>query len=648
MYSVDGVTGDIVVGGFDKGIGDSPYSGLTDERNVNIISVPGEASVNFATSKISSGAITGSVTSVSSSICTFTGGIGVEDYIAIYFTGVGSYTGISLATPYWVTYTSGATFTLYADYEKTTAVTITGTGTATFVAYQIGKIPSYITGATSGPIKYFAQPQSVAASSYSTFGVDGLGLVWSNMKTTGLNSYWTYTGNSVLDGNGNPNASGNGLVYWRVKAFATGSQAIISSTDYVFVFRNSQIDYFIAAASGVGAPAVGVWTYGWNPDPLNFAASGASNYLNVAPGTDGSHDAIIDFNGQVFFCDGTKVWKFYQALPTVIFAPGTLATFSSAIYNLLPTNDLSQCLTQLGTNMLIGGQGYFVYQWDKQSQTVNLQFPIAEPFIAHMVTVNTNAYIFAGNRGRIFLTNGSQAQLWAKIPDHISGTVEPRFDWGGACSVKNQMYCSVNCTDNTGNSITAYGGVWAIDLDTKAIRLSNRLSYGTYAGYSSAMIQQIYNPTTGVYATGLGLLVGWDSGASTYGIDQPALTPYTDGQAYVISDFIPVGTYLQPTTPTQFEYKLAMPLLASETVELQVGASLSDFTNGTFTSLGTTTGSASKVILSDIFPNKIQLQQWCLVKCILTAKASSPSYNRLTQLRIKGATVSQTSTPNIQ
>jgi hypothetical protein len=101
---------------------------------------------------------------------------------------------------------------------------------------------------------------------------------------------------------------------------------------------------------------------------------------------------------------------------------------------------------------------------------------------------------------------------------------------------------------------------------------------------------------------------------------------------------IPIGTAIEPITPAQFEFKLATPLLTGESVKLQVASSI----NGSFSDLVSTAGTASTAgdgsLLSDIYSNTTQLNQWILLKCILTGIGSSPSYNLLTQLRIKGAT----------
>ena len=275
----------------------------------------------------------------------------------------------------------------------------------------------------------------------------------------------------------------------------------------------------------------------------------------------------------------------------------------------------------LGTNILIGGQGYNAYAWDTTSTLVSYYIPIAEPFIARMVTVNTNTYIFAGNRGRIYITNGSQAQLWQKVPDHVSGTIEPRFIWGGATAVKNQLYFSFTCTSNAGSAINNYGGIWAIDLATQAIRLTNQLSYGTYLGYASTFLPQLFNPTVSVSEAGTALWIGWYDGLSTCGVDIPSTSVYTNGQAFVTSDLIPIGTHLKPQTPMQFEFKLSSPLLANESVQLLVGSYL-DMSYASFVQALNVSGSNSKIILSgnsqDSGGSPVQAQEWLIVQAILT------------------------------
>jgi hypothetical protein len=246
----------------------------------------------------------------------------------------------------------------------------------------------------------------------------------------------------------------------------------------------------------------------------------------------------------------------------------------------------------------------------------------AQPNVPKMLTVNTNAYIFMGNRGRIYVTNGSQAQLYKKIPDFLSGTVEPYFTWGGVGFNKNQMYFGVLGQTNALSANNNFGGLWAIDMDSGSLRLVNQLSYGSYAGYCTLFI-----PLTTTGAAGSGFYAGWDNNASGYGMDVSASTPYTSGQSYVVSDAIPIGNFLNKYTPTNIEFKLSVPLVSGESIQLLSAQNV----NGSYTNIGT---ESTAGVISAVFPFTDQQFQWLLIKAVLTSTSSSPSYVRLKEIRI--------------
>lgn len=600
-YRIDPYDKSIVIEGFGDGIADSPFDGISDMRNVNIVSVPGEASVNFSTSKISESNTSGTVVSANAGADTINL-TGLPGQIqAVTFSGGSLPAGVVAGTVYWVgPALGGGDYQLYTNYAATSVLNITGTGTGTWATVNMDRP------------KYFSHLVTPFVDTY--FMVDALGRVWSNLLI-GPSGFWRYTGNSITGTNGT--AHGNGLVSY------VPSNSNSSALGYVFVFRDFQIDY--ATINGNSSLT---WTYGWKPSD---ATTGNNNYLKCA--TSGTlpnlvHESIVGPDNKVYYCDANYIGRWYQSDPAVGFVPTTLSTYTNDNTAVLPFTDNAQCLAPLGNNLLIGGTQNVVYPWDTFSNLPNYPIFIPEYNIVKLVTVNTNTFIFVGNRGRIYYTNGSQAQLFKKVPDHISGTVEPYYTWGGATSNKNQLYFSFSVTTNAGVAITQYGGLWAIDLDTKAIRLTNKLSYATYAGYASAII-----PNFSASAAGTGLFIGWDSGVSTYGIDTTVSAPYSGSQAVIVSDLIPVGTFKKPRDFERIEYRLTKPMVSGESINIYARLIF----NTTDTGFGSAILTDSTVgnFSSDASVN-FKNAQWLQLETVLNSTASSPSYTRLKEIRITG------------
>jgi hypothetical protein len=580
-YTTD-KNGEIVIKGFQDGIADDPYAGISDIRNMNLISIPKEASVNFSTSKISYPTITGSISSVDTGNDTVTVNTGTfENGMSIIFSGGSLPTGITAGTIYWVgNVASGVTFKLYTDQILSTLVDITASGTGTYSTLNPTKLLNW---AYDNNLGYY-------------YAVDSTGYVWGTNRTT-PSGYWTFTGNTTVT-----NASGQGLVYYSTN----------NNTGYLFVFRNSRIDYALSGSTMS-------WTYGWTP---SSGGSGGSA-LNTGNGYTGSHKAIVGQDNGFYWCDGSYIGSILGIAGST-FDPTSTSTYTYAQKALaIPFIDTAQCLAELGTNLLVGGSKNQIYPWDRISTSFAYPILIAENNVKEMVTVNTNTFIFVGNRGRIWITNGTQAQLFKKVPDHLSETVEPYFTWGGACSIKNQLYFGVQATTNSGTANNNYGGVWAIDLDTKAIRLTNQLSYGTYAGVASIVF-----PIFSTSPAGTGLYIGWDNGLSGYGIDITSSSPYTTYKAYIDTDNIPIGTLRTPKTPSNIEFKLATPLVSGEGVKISYRL---DFSKSFSEVFETTTVGAFSGVSSVNFQNA----QWLQLRVETKSTASSPSYVRLTEIRIR-------------
>lgn len=599
-YHTDKKDKSIVIDGFQNGIADDPYSGIADMRNTNLISIPGEASVNFATSKNSPQQGSGNVTSANAGADTvlLTGFSNLANLQAVVFSGGSLPGGITAGNTYWVSDNGSGNYQLFSDWAAVTLVNITSTGTGTWATIDMG-IP-----------QYFNHYKTAFSDGY--FMIDSNGFLWTNIST-GSAGLWRF-----FAGVG---GSGNGLVSY------IPSNSGTNGVGYLFAFKAYEISYFkITRISGAYTI---VQNQGWNPAT---GTTGNTNYLNSFTTLNGViHEATVGYDNKVYYTDSNWIGRFYQKDPNVPFDPATTSTYVFDQTAVLPFTDQGQCLAFLGNTLLIGGINNIIYPWDTFSSLPSFPIIVAESNIQKMVTVNTNTFALVGNRGRIYYTNGSQAQLWKKIPDHISGTVEPYFTWGGLTSQKNQIYFSAKVTTNSGTAINQYGGLWAADVDTKALRLANKLSYGTYAGYVNCVI-----PNFSSNPAGTGLYIGWNDGISTgapdNGIDTTVGTPYVNSETIIVSDLIPIGSFDEPQNFTRIEYKLTRPLVSGESISLYVRLiyNTSDTGWGSALITDTTVGNFSRSA-----PVNFANAQWIQLQAVMSSTASSPSYVRLKELRIR-------------
>lgn len=620
-YRLDAYDNALVIDGWDAGIARNPYEGPSDIRNVLTNSVPGEAAVNFAMGSISATVAAGTVTSVltGGTNVVFAGAGGLENNMAITFGTVSNYSGITGGTTvYWVQNVNGVqagSFSLSTNYVPSAPVTVSGSGNASFTVYA----PNFTNYQGNTP-KRFAR----SSQSGNIFLLDSKGLVWSNKRLTGTTSGWTYTGN-IPASNGDQ-SNGNGIVFLQ----PTPAAGVALGNGYVFIFNDSSIDYCIDNAANT-------WNYGWNPSTATN--NQAAGYLNSGKATGNSHDALIGQDNVCYYCDGNILGSFGEKSgqtfnPTVssTFSNNTGATFALK----LPSIETSTCLAELGIYLLVGGTRNLIYPWDRTSSSFTYPIWMTEYTAQRMVTVQNNVFILAGNRGRIHITDGTKAWVWQKVPDHLSGTVEPYYRWGDCVSNKNQLYFSLWATTNGDNlfntPLSQYGGLWAVDLNTQALRLANQFSYATYGGFAPALFSNspLYNGGLLIGNTaGSSVIAGWYDGVSTSGIDQGKSTPYTGSQAYVDSELIPIGTFEKPRNFTRIQYLLSKPMVAGESIQLQYRTDFSQ----SYTTIATdsTTGNFTNGFTVNFYNS-----QWVQFRAILNSTATNPSYVRLKQLRLTG------------
>lgn len=417
---------------------------------------------------------------------------------------------------------------------------------------------------------------------------------------------WLYKGHV---GSTSPSNDGNaGLVYWQ---------------GYLFTFRDTKIYY----SSNDGAT---------NNDWTGTVGSLTST---------STHYAISSqVSDSMYFCNGSSVGALILT-PGTTFDPTNSSTYSySQTQVRIPSYDAATCLAELNGQVLIGGSLNRVYPWDANNLSgtgvtslVGLPLFLGDYYVQRIVVSNTNAYIFAGGyfipqgRGNIYITNGSQIDIYKKMPDNIasiSGTNSqiqfPYWEFGDAIFYKNQLIFGAQAIDNiTGNTIIGgTAGVWAIDLTSDALYRMNLPTSG-----ESALVTFLSSWVSGTNP-GLAYFVGTDGVMNN-------TTVTLSTSARLISDKIPVGTKLVPKVFNQLELKCAVALVAGESIDVVVitDQDPSGHTVGSMTS----TDGISKVFTPLSLSSTTSLQgiQWLQVKCNLNPTNTNPTFVRLREIRLR-------------
>lgn len=612
-YRIDSYDGALVIEGFEQGVANSPYAGIADMRNVNITPVPGEASVGYATELNSfTLAATGTIVSATTGaagLLEITGGSQLVSGMTIYLTGPGLPTssgptgltaGSATGVRYVIGVASATAIRLYSPWVRARTnqqayILTSGTGTWTTVPM--------------GPPRY---------SDYDAIGgdyalVDYNGRVY--FKETNTNtSKWIDTLNVIADPSYN---HGNGIVIYE---------------GFIMVATNTTIDYL-----GLNSPT-GIWNYSWQ---------------SLSSNVEMPHPMLLGVNDNYVYVGNLSTLAAFHINDSASdFDPADASTYTYTAEALqIPSDDQIMSLTELGDNLLIGGRKNIIYPWNRTAQvsgkSINSGYYspllLSENGIYAMVTVNTNTYVFAGNRGRIWVTNGSQASIYAELPDHISGVVEPYYEWGTQMGFgKNQLYFGARAYTNDGgevpnNSTIGYGGLWAIDMDSRALRLINKLSYGNYGGLAT-VVQPIFRSRAlgPSEVAGNGLYIGWryagytaTGSTGTFGVDITTTGPYTNSEATIESDLIPIGTFDKPKDATRIEYKLVKPLVSGESITIYWRLDYSQDWTQVYTdnTAGAYSGGG---------PINWKNAQWLQFKIVLNSTSTDPSFVRLKEIRLTG------------
>lgn len=306
----------------------------------------------------------------------------------------------------------------------------------------------------------------------------------------------------------------------------------------------------------------------------------------------------------------------------------------------LPNNETAQCLVEIGNTVLIGCAGSSVYPWNQVDAVPSDVIALPEADVRTMVNVNNMGYIFAGNKGNIYITNGAVASHVMKVPDYCAGIagiqstyIEPYFTWGGSAYMRGRVYFSI--LDQTATKAGNCGGIWSFvptenlapsDVAGMSLRLENQNSYGTYNGFSTVIVQ---NEEQRAIAPQFWSFWQSEYNGGTYGVDYTGTVPAVT--AVIETDLVPTGTFLSKDTFTQVEYKMTTPLVTGDSVQVYWRLNGKD----EWSSAGTVREETNNRI-SGYYGVNFQKTQWVQFRVVLTSNGTdTSSFCRFKELRIR-------------
>lgn len=564
--------GSILLNDWSRGESPSYLGDLKNIQNVDAISVPGIIFANqkMQTMGVDTASYTGRTFTADASTDTLTVALPVfTTGQAVRLTTTGTLPApLAINTTYYVTAVVGSTLklsTTLANALAGTGINITDAGTGTHT----------ITGSIMGRIKKIVQNPAASTSNYRYFAIDETGRVWVQFQ-----NIWSWLP-------GNATGSGQGLEIWKGYLFAIGDSGVIS---------------VYGALSDVGNTAA--WTATWK------TATGSDTF--TCPTIAGSDDIL-------YIAQGRYISRVEEAVAP--FAPGTGASYTWTDTALtLPSGYRIRCMCENGVELAIGtwigSSGLStifaaalevkkadLFFWDRSDTTFRIPVHIEENGVNALISLNNFVYAMCGHEGRMYVTNGTSAELFASIPmsvfDRQQDVDHHLFFFPNAIAYhKGRILVGVSSGDTTSSATLSPLGVYSIDPKGGAIMMEQNVFSGNTGASGTIGIGSIISISeqdllVGIYYDGSqtypGSINRLIAGSTRYGTS-----------AFVESGLYSVGSSKEKATFNVIEFSFGKTL-SSESVRLSYRRT----STGSYTTICTVN---SSTVISDGSSTKYQVE----------------------------------------
>jgi hypothetical protein len=342
---------------------------------------------------------------------------------------------------------------------------------------------------------------------------------------------------------------------------------------------------------------------------------------------------VSKVDGSLYFCNGQFIGRIAgNADPNVAFNPSLPNTYVVSFgVTSIPEQfqDTVTDMVDLKSTLVVAGQKD-VYAWDYVSASTSSPSPVGEN-ITGITNLLNNVYVFAGHKGNMYITNGYSAQFLYKLPDYLSGVIDPIWTWGGIMTKRSRLWFQALAQKTDGTNVLA--GVFSIVVSPSMI--------GESASGLVMEAQNSYGLTSSTGATGAGLLIDnptpnydsyysvWSNGATSGGIDYNDSSLWQNYEPVIETDLVYLGSVMQKKSLGQMEFLLDRPMATGDSIRMSWRSSLTDSysTPVTFTT-------ATIPQLADYGVTNLDKKQWVQFKIEFKCSASGSSFLPIREMRV--------------
>lgn len=348
------------------------------------------------------------------------------------------------------------------------------------------------------------------------------------------------TWSSVALPGGGSSGTHQGIAFWGNNATKTNG--------YLLLFAGGKVDLLDLADETT-------WVKGWTTmtgattKMRSFVAS--DNVLYVALGTNYGLGLIAELTPGSF--DGTV---------------GTAVIEGSSTPSLvLPAGFYVAMISELGSTLLVcankagNNNSATIFPWDKSSTDFDIPIKFFEDGDYagwQVIPWGLKAYVHVGKRGQWYVTNGTEAVKFSKIPTSVVDIDPDSFlIYPDAADIVNGLIYFAMSHDSTGYTNL---GIYSLNPNTGAINYEHTISTGAVGAVTLKItsIKSLGNKE---------FIINWMDD-TTYGADKVDTNRYTSDSAYLITPFLRVGTKHHLRTFSTFEVQLTQPLASGDSVKL--------------------------------------------------------------------------------